>query len=38
MQEEVELADVAYSVVVGVWRYVITGDYDFSETVVDFQQ
>ncbi len=38
MQEEVKQADVADSVVVGVWHYVITDDYDFSETVVDFQQ
>ena len=38
MQEEVEQADITDSVVVGVWRYVITDDYDFAETVVDFQE
>lgn len=38
MQEEVEQADITDSVVVGVWRYVITDDYDFSEAVVDFQE
>ncbi len=38
MQEEVEQADITDSVVVGVWRYVVTDDYDFSEAVVDFQE